>query len=218
VTIYTIMIFVIETHIHSNEGGKLMKRIAMLLMLVSLMLMVVSVIAIAQEKAATTEKAPVKAAPKYVGAVKCKMCHNSAAKGEQYKKWSTSKHAKALEVLATPEADSIGRTLGITQPQESEKCLVCHVAGYAAPATAKAATYSQAEGVSCEACHGPGSDYMAMSVMKDKTAAIAAGLVVPNEKTCVTCHNDKSPTFKSFVFADFMKVIAHPMPKAPAAK
>jgi hypothetical protein len=179
-----------------------------------LMFLVVS--AFAQEKAATIEKAPVKAAHKYVGVTKCKMCHNSAAKGEQYKKWSESKHAKAFETLATLAADSVAKKLGIEKAQTSEKCLVCHVTGYGAPAADKATTYNQTEGVGCEACHGAGSDYMAMSVMKDKTAAMAAGLVMPNEKTCVTCHNDKSPTYKTFVFAEFEKVIAHPMPKAPA--
>ena len=33
---------------------------------------------------------------KYEGAKQCKMCHNSAAKGAQFKKWSEASHAKAF--------------------------------------------------------------------------------------------------------------------------
>ncbi len=61
-------------------------------------------------------------------------------------------------------------------------------------------------GVQCEACHGAGSDYKKMTVMKDKAAAIAAGLVMPDAKVCAKCHNDKAPgklgaTAKDFDFA-----------------
>ena len=164
----------------------------------------------AQEKAAET--APVKAIHKFVGASKCKMCHNTAANGEQFKKWTESKHSKAFEVLASEEAVAIGKKLGVDKPQASDKCLGCHLTGYAAPAADKAASYVATEGVGCEACHGAGADYMKMQVMKDKTASIAAGLVLPDEKLCVGCHNDKSPTYKKFVFADAAKLIAHPIP------
>ncbi len=34
---------------------------------------------------------------KYIGAAKCKMCHNKPDKGEQYTKWENSPHAKAME-------------------------------------------------------------------------------------------------------------------------
>jgi hypothetical protein len=198
-----------------------MKRIAVLLMSIGLMLLLLSAISAAQEKPATEEKAapeeskaaPEKIAHKYVGVTKCKVCHSMASSGNQYKIWSESKHAKAYETLATPAADSIGKTRDVEKPQESAKCLVCHVTGYEAPASAKAATFKQDEGVGCEVCHGPGSDYMPMKVMKDKEAAIAAGLQIPTEETCVNCHNEKSPTYKKFVFAEFEKQIAHPVPK-----
>ena len=41
-----------------------------------------------------------------------------------------------------------------------------------------------------------------------------AGMVVPNEKTCTTCHNEESPTFKGFDFATYNEKIAHPNPQA----
>ena len=49
--------------------------------------------------------------------------------------------------------------------------------------------------------------------MKDKTKAQAAGLVLPDEKTCKGCHNEESPSYKNFDFASFSQKIAHPMPK-----
>jgi hypothetical protein len=41
---------------------------------------------------------------KYIGAAKCKMCHNKKEKGSQYDIWKSKPHAKAFETLATPEA------------------------------------------------------------------------------------------------------------------
>lgn len=40
----------------------------------------------------------------------------------------------------------------------------------------------------CESCHGPGSEYKAMPVMKDLERAKAAGLVLPTSAFCSTCH------------------------------
>lgn len=155
-------------------------------------------------------------AHKIVGSDKgCKMCHNSAAKGAQHKVWMESGHAKAFAALATPAALEVGKKLGVAEPQKDPKCLECHTTKGFLKAEADAG-YVEAEGVGCEACHGAGSDYKAMAVMKDKAKAVAAGMVVPDEKTCVKCHNEKSPTYKPFKFAEAWKIVAHPKPAAPA--
>jgi len=151
-------------------------------------------------------------AHQFVGVSKCKTCHKSEAKGDQFGIWSASKHAQAYEVLASEAAMAVAKEKGIDNPQTSDQCLVCHVTGYAAPAEQKSESYDQTEGVGCEACHGPGSEYKNMKIMKDAAASIAAGLVIPTEETCVTCHNEKSPTFKGFKFEEAAKVIAHPNP------
>jgi hypothetical protein len=189
-----------------NKEVGLVKRFSIIAVAIAFFAFTLAVIAVAQEKAAE------KPVHKYIGAAKCKMCHNTPAQGEQFKKWSESKHAKAFEVLATPEALEVGKKLGVEKPQESAKCLGCHVTGFAAPAEAKEATLTNAEGVGCESCHGPGSDYKAMSIMKSREASIAAGMIIPDEKLCKTCHNETSPTYKEFVFADAAKLIAHPKP------
>ena len=68
---------------------------------------------------------------KYVGVKKCAMCHRSEAKGNQYGKWLSSEHAKAYQVLATPEAQETAKKAGVTgNPQEAPQCLKCHVTGY----------------------------------------------------------------------------------------
>jgi hypothetical protein len=155
---------------------------------------------------------------KYVGAEKCKMCHNAPAKGAQFTKWSESKHAKAFADLGSDAAKKIAQSKGIADPQKSADCLKCHVAGQGAPADQLGEKYKAEEGVSCEACHGPGGDYMAMAVMKDHAKAVAAGMTDPNEATCKKCHNAESPTFKDFNFATASAAIAHPNPAKGGGK
>ena len=142
-------------------------------------------------------------APTYVGSVKCKMCHNKETTGNQFKIWSESAHASAWKNLSGDKALEVGKKLGIAEPQKSEKCLKCHgsIAGFVE------------EGTTCEACHGPGSAYKTMAIMKDREMAKKNGLIIPDEKTCVRCHNSESPTFKSFDFATYYKKIEHPLPK-----
>jgi uncharacterized paraquat-inducible protein A len=105
------------------------------------------------------------AAPTYIGAQKCKMCHRI-----QYESWLQTKHAKATD-------DAKAST---TRKFEAA-CLTCH-------ATNKDEAMA---GVQCEACHGPGSEYKTISVMKDLAKAKAAGLVLPTQETCNGCHDGK---------------------------
>jgi hypothetical protein len=155
---------------------------------------------------------------KYIGAEKCKMCHNSPAKGAQFTKWSESKHAKAFAALATDQAKKVAQSKGIADPQKAADCLKCHVTGHGAPADQLGEKYKADEGVSCESCHGPGGDYMAMAVMKDHAKAVAAGMTDPTEETCKKCHNAESPTFKEFNFATASAAIAHPNPQKGGGK
>jgi hypothetical protein len=152
----------------------------------------------------------------FVGAEKCKMCHNSPAKGAQFTKWTESAHSKAFQVLASDEAKKIAAAKNIADPQKADECLRCHVAGHGVSAAKLTEKYKVEDGVSCEACHGPGGDYQKIDVMKDKAKAAAAGLVIPDEKTCTGCHNQESPTFKSFDFTAMHAKIAHKNPQGAA--
>jgi hypothetical protein len=147
----------------------------------------------------------------YVGAEKCKMCHMSKAKGDAYGVWKASKHAQAFATLATEAAKAVGKKAGVEDPQKSPKCLKCHVTATTAPVVAT-------EGIGCEACHGPGSLYKDMKVMKALHAGTQAAKAVAYEKgdktKCVKCHNSESPTFQGFNLEEMYKKIAHNMPKS----
>jgi cytochrome c peroxidase len=150
----------------------------------------------------------------FIGAQKCKMCHNSKAKGAQFTEWTGTRHSRAYATLSSDQAKEIAARMGIAEPQKADECLSCHVTGHSSPAALLTGKYSVEEGVSCESCHGAGGDYWKMNVMKDRTRSVAAGLIIPDEATCATCHNDKSPTFNGFEFATSYARIAHPNPNA----
>jgi len=146
--------------------------------------------------AAGTASAQDRDASLYTGVKACKMCHKKAEKGDQFQKWTDSPHAKAYEKLGTPEAKAVAAKLGIDDPQKSGKCLKCHSTAYNLTEEIKSTDIPVEEGVSCEACHGPGKNYKVMSVMKDRTQAIANGMVYPaKEKSCTLCHNEQNPTW-----------------------
>jgi len=111
----------------------------------------------------------------YVGADKCKMCHKV-----QYASWENTKHAKATD---TAKAG--------TEREWSADCAACHATNAS----------EDFPGVQCEACHGPGNDYKKMSIMKDRDAAIANGLVIPTQDTCNGCHTGDDHS-KKVVLAD----------------
>jgi hypothetical protein len=98
----------------------------------------------------------------YVGAAKCKMCHKV-----QYASWEETTHAKSTE-----------HAKASTDPAFTADCLKCHATNAS----------EELPGVQCEACHGPGADFKKMSIMKDRDAAIANGLVIPSQATCDGCH------------------------------
>jgi len=153
----------------------------------------------------------------YIGASRCKMCHSTEKSGAQYKIWQKGPHAKAFETLQTAEADSIAKAKGLeAAAAEAPECLTCHVTAFGEPAEVRGDKLGNEEGVGCEECHGPGSEYYKMSVMKKLYAGeiepATVGLVEPTAELCKTCHNEKSPTYKPFDFKTFAAKIAHPVP------
>jgi cytochrome c553 len=158
----------------------------------------------------------------FVGAAKCKTCHKKPENGEQFKIWSESAHAKAYATLASEEAKKIAADKGIEDPQKADECLSCHVTGHGVAAEFLGKKYAVTDGVGCESCHGAGGDYYQqktmMAITAGETDRATVGLVKPDEKVCTGCHNDKSPSFKSFDFAEMSKKIAHPIPEGAERK
>jgi len=132
----------------------------------------------------------------YVGVGKCKMCHMP-----YFKAWSETGHAKAFNLLKPDKNED-----------ENKKCLKCHTTGFGLGGYALGKTTPDFRGVQCEACHGPGADYM--KVMKDEAKARAAGLVYPvPESVCIGCHNKESPAFKAFDYKTALAKGVHKVKK-----
>jgi hypothetical protein len=148
---------------------------------------------------------------KYIGAPKCKMCHNKPDKGEQYNKWMEGPHANAMKSLSTDQAKQIATEKGIADPTTDQACIKCH-ATLGAIESNLAAGIKMDEGVSCESCHGPGSRYKGAAIMRDRELSMQNGLILPTEEVCKTCHNEESPTYKGFDYAEYSAKIAHPDP------
>ncbi|MFQ6675103.1 MAG: multiheme c-type cytochrome [Fidelibacterota bacterium] len=152
--------------------------------------------------------------PRYVGVAKCEICHATDDIGNQVAIWKSSAHARAFESLLTEEAKSIAREWGLTSPpHEAPECLECHVTGYGLDSSRFKYPLVKEDGVQCESCHGPGSEYRKIDIMLDSTLSRANGLILPTEETCAQCHNERSPKFKPFTFEELVKRIEHRVPE-----
>ncbi len=157
----------------------------------------------------------------YVGARVCATCHSGPGMGSQYSLWLHSKHSRAYAVLARPEAIKIAELSGVrTEPQKTFTCLGCHSSGAQAEEWQKDETFHVSDGVQCESCHGPGSEYMAEEVMRDPKKAMMAGLEMPTMETCERCHKVKGTHVailgsSKMDIQKAMKKIAHPLPEKP---
>jgi len=182
--------------------------------------------------AAEGEKAAAGKEPAYIGVQACGKCHKSKKKGNQLGQWQSTEHAKAFTVLGDVEkVKKITDALGIADAQKEAKCLTCHATAHGVPAEKVVAPkpgkkgFLIEDGVQCEDCHGPGSLYKKNKVMKDHDASIAAGMIVPDEKTCAKCHSSVDNAalveaghkpFDTFNFEEAWEKVIHPRPEAPA--
>ena len=153
---------------------------------------------------------------KYVGTKTCAMCHKAKDKGEAIVIWQKSTHASAFKTLQNEASAKIAKEKGLTKPaSESPECLKCHVTG-GGVATNVDKTFDMKEGVTCEACHGAASGFKTTHAKKEnKAKAVEAGMITgdASKKTCETCHNKQSPTFKGFKYDEYWAKIAHMLPK-----
>ncbi|MBU1097399.1 MAG: cytochrome c family protein [Bacteroidetes bacterium] len=147
----------------------------------------------------------------YIGSAKCGMCHKKDDDGAQLKIWEASAHAKAYKNFVAKDAANA----------KNESCLKCHATGAGSDPKLNDAKFSIEDGVQCEACHGAGSEYKSMKVMKDQKASIEAGLIVfaddkAIETQCLTCHDNKNKPEKhvkgDFKFEEMYKKIKHNKP------
>ena len=179
----------------------------------------------------TEQKGEAKDQGKFIGAEKCKNCHQSKAGGDQFAKWKEMKHAKAFELLGSDEAKKLAKEKGVDDPQLSPKCLKCHVTAFEAAPDKRAKGFNAKLGVQCESCHGPGERHLKArfaAAGEEEGAGKAeekAYQVIPDDeivkrppmKTCLTCHNEESPSFKNFCLKKRYMEIAHLDPRKKRA-
>ena len=114
---------------------------------------------------------------RYLGVKWCQGCHSRQSPNPKlrvYHSWEDSVHANAW--LSLPEKE-----------RGNPACLRCHTTGYGMPRRDDTSEMDL-RGVQCEACHGPGSHYYTWSVMKDREASLANGMVLPTREVCSKCH------------------------------
>ncbi len=139
----------------------------------------------------------------YIGASSCSgsACHGSTSPRtklnigqNEFYIWSEKDgHAKAYEVLSSPDAKLIAKNLKIARPEESERCLVCHAVPVSQDRKSK--LYDVTEGVSCEACHGPAERWLGPHTRKDWDSQKGAALgmyatkdLAKRAQKCLECH------------------------------
>jgi hypothetical protein len=163
---------------------------------------------------------------KYIGADKCKNCHQSEASGNAHGVWKKEAHSRAFDTLASDKAKEIAKQKGIDDPQKNDQCLRCHTTAFGAAAEMIKKGFEAKHGVQCESCHGPGeahfkARFAAAAKAGDDGARqeIPAGEILSgvDQKTCLSCHNQESPTFKPFCFHERAAKIAHLDPRKPRA-
>ncbi|MGB6854251.1 MAG: multiheme c-type cytochrome, partial [Thermoanaerobaculia bacterium] len=183
-----------------------------LVLLVALLPLVGTPTAVGQEKE-----------PVYVGVRVCSECHQGAESGHQFSLWRLSKHAKAHATLSLPVSEEIARRSGIPEaPLEARVCLGCHTTGADAEEWRRDETFLIEDGVQCETCHGPGSEYIDVEVMRNRELAMERGLVMPERQSCMVCHGPKGSHEvvlepSPWEYESAREAIAHPKPARPAA-
>lgn len=120
----------------------------------------------------------------FISAQQCSVCHI-----KEYEIWQSTKHAHAFDVLLKKER---------TQDPE---CLMCHTTGYTYQSGfTDSVSSSGLTNVSCESCHGPGSEHA-------KAPLVKGNIIRANSETCLKCHDiDNSPHFD---FGQYYPKIRH---------
>ncbi len=100
-------------------------------------------------------------------------------------------HSRAFRVLREPRSIAIAKRLGIKNAASSQECLGCH----STPAAKKGPRFQMSDGVGCESCHGPSSDWLSAhyAVGANHAKNISLGLIpLDNPKArasvCLDCH------------------------------
>jgi len=159
--------------------------------------------------------------PVYVGVRVCSECHSGPEAGHQFSTWRLTPHAKAFATLSMEESTEIARLSGIPEaPHTARVCLGCHATAADAEEWERDETFLIEDGIQCETCHGPGSEYMDEEVMRNRELAMERGLKMPSGSTCMVCHGPKGSheavlSGEPYDLEKALQTIGHPRPESP---
>ncbi|HUQ50117.1 MAG TPA: multiheme c-type cytochrome [Terriglobales bacterium] len=141
---------------------------------------------------------------KFTGPGSCSSgsCHGSVSpKSEtrifqnEFSVWVTQdSHAKAFDTLQSPVSKRMVKLLGLESSATSApKCLACHA--LSPPNTLRGRTLEMSDGVSCESCHGPASQWLGPHSIAGGNHAqwVKVGMndtkdLTQRAETCASCH------------------------------
>ena len=111
----------------------------------------------------------------------------------EYSTWAVrDKHTKAFMVLSNDVGKRMGRILNV-EPEKNKKCTDCHA--LVVPDDQKARTFDSNDGVSCENCHGPASNWLGPHTTRDwkYEKSLDLGMydtrdLVKRSERCLSCH------------------------------
>ena len=143
---------------------------------------------------------------KFLGAMSCSssLCHGSGSDGERnaYTVWKAKDpHRASFAVLAGTQSARIAQGLQLASAAGSTRCTECH-APLATVAEERLAhgLDVRTEGVSCESCHGPSSNWVRSHTRTDLTHAqnVQTGVrdlrnLYVRANNCVACHQVIEP-------------------------
>ncbi len=160
----------------------------------------------------------IKGSFKYQGPGACRDCHLEST-GRFHlgasRVWEHHVHSSAYQNLKRDYTVEIARrTRGIDDPLNDWRCVKCHVTAFGADDSQIASSYSQEDGVTCEVCHGPSSEYADADHGPDVANREAIGFRIlknlpERREVCTSCHNPASPTYVPFNLREFSRDIAH---------
>ena len=152
----------------------------------------------------------------FTGVDRCAACHTASSSGAQIGIWRAGPHASAYEVLLSDSA----RAYLSNHNDSLASCLPCHTT-LGRPAFNEGEEALMRQGVSCERCHGAGSEYAYYDIMRDRAAFLAHGGVVGTLDDCTQCHAASLATsehhcpfqLQDFVADSAWQRIRHPVPQ-----
>ena len=160
--------------------------------------------------AAATSPLPERAADHHLGVASCasSVCHGAVQPPDrpgplmnEFVTWShEDAHAKAYQSLTSALGLKIAAKLGLNAPETAKLCLDCHADNV--PEAQRAKSFSIADGVGCEACHGGAERWISTHTLPhaDYRTDIKNGLyptadLTERAKLCLSCHYGTADKF-----------------------